>query len=160
MELSPFQLIDYFVHSIRVDASLKFDANRPFDLDIEALEVEHSCTPHGDEPDRLFSLQMTIRQKVPNGKNIPYTYEIHLVGFLKAHPEFPADRLLHAVEVNGPTMLFGAAREIIRAATGRGPYGPVLIPSTTFFKPGPPSSKSTKKASGKAAASKRSRAAK
>ncbi len=134
MELAPFQLTDYFVPSIRVEAALDYTPEKPADLDVEALELEHSCVPQGVPKERQFIIEMTIRQKASKGKNLPYTYEIQLVGFVLAHPDFPAEKLQHAVEVNGPTMLFGAAREIIRAATGRGPYGPVLIPSTTFFK--------------------------
>lgn len=47
--------------------------------------------------------------------------------FIEVRPGFPADHLQRAVETNGPSMLFGAAREILRSATGRGPYGPLLI---------------------------------
>lgn len=59
----------------------------------------------------------------------------YMVGYVLAQPGFPKEKMQRAVEINGPSMLFGAAREILRAATGRGPYGPVLIPSTSFFKP-------------------------
>jgi len=138
MELAPLQLTDYFVHSIRVDAAPDFDSSRETDLDIDALHVEQTCIRSGTEEDNRYALQMGIRQDLVPGKNIPYSYEIQLVGFITAHPAFPKDKLQRAVEVNGPSMLFGAAREILRAATGRGPYGQVLIPSTTFFKLGEP----------------------
>ena len=42
------------------------------------------------------------------------------------------------MHANGPAMLFGAAREIIRAATGRGPWSAVIIPSTNFLADLPP----------------------
>jgi len=42
------------------------------------------------------------------------------------------------MHANGPAMLFGAAREIIRAATGRGPWPAVIIPSTNFLADLPP----------------------
>jgi preprotein translocase subunit SecB len=138
MELAPLQLTDYFVHSIRVDASPDFDSGKKTELDIESLKVEQSCVPDGGQEANRFALQMSISQDLVAGKNIPYSYEIQLIGFITAHPNFPKEKLQRAVEVNGPSMLFGAAREILRAATGRGPYGQVLIPSTTFFKPATP----------------------
>lgn len=91
----------------------------------------------GDDPYR-FAVDLVIKQDAVQGKNLPYSYELHMLGFVSVHPDFPPDRLQRAVETNGPSMLFGAAREILRAATGRGPYGPVLIPSTTFLKPAAP----------------------
>lgn len=47
-------------------------------------------------------------------------------------------KLQRAMHANGPAMLFGAAREIIRAATGRGPWSAVIIPSTNFLVGLPP----------------------
>lgn len=150
MELAPLQLTDYFVTSIRVGASPDFDTSRETDLEIESLKIEQTCVQVGEEKDHAFSLVMSISQDLVPGKNIPYSYEIQLVGSITAHPDFPKEKLRHAVEVNGPSMLFGAAREILRAATGRGPYGQLLIPSTTFFKPAnPPAKKAAKKAPAK-----------
>ena len=134
MKLAPLQLTDYFVDSIRVEALVDYDPEKKQDLDIASLQVTENCFPsNGDHPNR-FAIDLLIKQDALKGKNLPYAYELHMVGFIQAHPEFPKDKLQRAVETNGPSMLFGAAREILRAATGRGPYGPVLIPSTTFFK--------------------------
>lgn len=150
MELAPLQLTDYFVTSIRVEASPDFDTSRETDLEIESLKIEQTCLPVDEDNDHAFSLVMSIHQDLVPGKNIPYSYEMQLVGTIVVHPDFPQEKLRHAVEVNGPSMLFGAAREILRAATGRGPYGQLLIPSTTFFKPAnPPAKKVVKKASAK-----------
>lgn len=152
MELAPLQLLDYFVHSIQVEASPGFDSSKDPDLDFDSLHVEQSCAPVPDQGTHRFTLQMSIIQKLVPGKNIPYSYEIQLVGSVMVHPKFPADKIQRAVEVNGPSMLFGAAREILRAATGRGPYGQVLIPSTTFFKetePAKPIRKTAQKKNGK-----------
>lgn len=135
MQLAPLQLTDYFVHSLRVEASPDFESDHETDLDIDSLQVEHECIALDDDALPRYHMAMTIRQDLVPGKNIPYSYELRMVGRIVASPDFPADKLQRAVEVNGPSMLFGAAREILRAATGRGPYGQVLIPSTTFFRP-------------------------
>ncbi len=41
------------------------------------------------------------------------------------------------IKINGPSMLYGIAREVIRGVTARGPYFPILLPSATFFEPAP-----------------------
>lgn len=134
MKLAPLQLTDYFVHSLRVEALVDYDPAKEQDLDIASLQVTENCfRSNGDHPNR-FAIDLVIKQDSLERKNLPYAYELHMVGFIEVCPGFPEDKLQRAVETNGPSMLFGAAREILRAATGRGPYGPVLIPSTTFFK--------------------------
>lgn len=134
MKLAPLQLTDYFVTSIRVEALVDHDPAKPQELNVADLQVTEKCVrSNGNHPNR-FAIDLLIKQDALEGKNLPYAYELHMVGFIEAHPDFPKDKLQRAVETNGPSMLFGAAREILRAATGRGPYGPILIPSTTFFK--------------------------
>ena len=136
MELAPLQLSDYFVHSIHVEAVPDYDAEQPADLDADALTVEKKCIPPAEDSPRRYGINLTIKQGEVKGKNLPYTYELRMFGFIDVIPDdLDADRMQRLVEINGPSMLFGAAREILRAATGRGPYGPVLIPSTTFYKP-------------------------
>lgn len=138
MKLAPLQLTDYFVHSLRVEALADYDPDKEPDLDVSSLHVGEKCfRANGGHPNR-FAIDLVIRQDAVGGKNRPYAYELHMVGFIEVAPGFPEDKLQRAVETNGPSMLFGAAREILRAATGRGPYGQVLIPSTTFFKSAPP----------------------
>lgn len=134
MKLAPLQLTDYFVLSIQVEALADYDAGKEQDLDVANLQVAESCVPAGEDKPNRFLIDLIIKQEAMEGKNLPYSYELHMIGFIEVAPNFPEDRVQRAVETNGPSMLFGAAREILRAATGRGPYGPVLIPSTTFFK--------------------------
>ena len=134
MKLAPLQLTDYFVLSIHVEALADHDPGKKQDLDVANLLVTESCVPAGDDKPHQFLIDLIIKQEALEGKNLPYSYELHMIGFIEVSPNFPEERVQRAVETNGPSMLFGAAREILRAATGRGPYGPVLIPSTTFFK--------------------------
>lgn len=135
MKLAPLQLTDYFVLSIHVEALADHDPSKEQNLDVANLQVTENCVPAGEDKPHRFLIDLIIKQEALEGKNLPYSYELHMIGFIEVSPNFPEDRVQRAVETNGPSMLFGAAREILRAATGRGPYGPVLIPSTTFFKP-------------------------
>jgi len=134
MKLAPLQLTDYFVLSIHVEALADHDPGKEQDLDVANLQVTENCVPAGEDKPHRFLIDLIIKQEALEGKNLPYSYELHMIGFIEVSPNLPEDRVQRAVETNGPSMLFGAAREILRAATGRGPYGPLLIPSTTFFK--------------------------
>ena len=134
MKLAPLQLTDYFVLSIHVEALADYDAGKEQNLDVANLQVTENCVPAGEEKPNRFLIDLIIKQEALEGKNLPYSYELHMIGFIEVSPTFPEDKIQRTVETNGPSMLFGAAREILRAATGRGPYGPLLIPSTTFFK--------------------------
>jgi preprotein translocase subunit SecB len=150
MDLAPIQLTDYFVHSLNVEALPSYDTSQAAELDIEALTVEAKCFQPDDQAPRHFGIDLVIKQAALESKNLPYSYELHMIGFIEVMPNVPQEAIKRIAEINGPTMLFGAAREILRAATGRGPYGPVLIPSTTFYK-APPAKKTAKKATKKSA---------
>ena len=67
---------------------------------------------------------------------IPYTFSVILQGIVLALPGDPeGERLERAVKANAPAMLFGAAREMIRALTNRGPHRAIIIPSINFLPP-------------------------
>ena len=139
MKQAPLQLIDYCVTFIQVRANLEFNSDKPVDLDAELIDLESDVQPADqslpEDAGTLWKVALRIEQPLPQRekRNIPYTYTLEMQGFVAVHPDFKGDRLERAVQVNGPSMLFGCAREILRAATGRGPYAPILIPSTNFL---------------------------
>lgn len=137
MKQAPLQLLDYWVDFIEVRANYKFDPKKPADLEIESIDLRSDVRQrevvdpetNGTE----WFVHLRIEQPLGEDKNIPYTYTLEITGLVAAHPELKDEKLRRAVEVNGPSMLFGSAREILRAATGRGPFAPIIIPSTNFF---------------------------
>lgn len=46
----------------------------------------------------------------------PYSGGIHLAGFFTVSPAWPADQGQQLVGINGPSMLYGAAREMVLLA--------------------------------------------
>ena len=133
MKLSPIQLLDYHVTSISVEACASFKRDKPMDLDPADLSVsaQTKLLDDGDEP--RWAVSLALRHEPTEGKNVPYRLSIDMVGLVTAVAKKADDAINHAVEVNGPSMLFGAAREILRDATARGPHGPIIIPSASFF---------------------------
>lgn len=131
------QLQDYWVNSIQVSANNAFEPGKPIDVDLSAIEVDSHVelfkSDNAEEAGTAWMVFLEISQSTPEGKNIPYEFKLDITGLVAAHPALKAEQLERAIQVNGPSMLFGAAREILRAATGRGPYAAVIIPSTNFF---------------------------
>ncbi|MCC5790412.1 MAG: protein-export chaperone SecB [Opitutales bacterium] len=136
---SLFQLLDYWVDFIQVKANPQYDSQNDPQMDFDSIQVNHDVQrfpPPKDMPEEngsLWSVEIQIEQELKTGKNIPYTFSLEMRGIIAVHPSIEKDKLDQQIQVNGPTLLFGAAREIIRAATGRGKFGPVVIPSTRFM---------------------------
>lgn len=103
------------------------------DLDPADLSVSAQTKLLDDENEPRWAVSLSLRHEPIEGKNIPYRLSIDMVGLVTAAAKKVDDTNHHAVEVNGPSMLFGAAREILRDATARGPHGPIIIPSASFF---------------------------
>lgn len=140
MKLAPLQLADYFLTDLTLQAIPGFDPEKPVSDDIEDLFVTPQVTLVNDfaEKGSEWRITLEIAQKTPEGKNLPYAFSLRIQGTVSASPHLTGTTLQRAVHANGPAMLFGAAREIIRAATGRGPWNAVIIPSTNFFAGLPP----------------------
>jgi len=133
MKLSPIQLLDYQVTSLNVEACASFNREQPMDLDPAEVAVNALTKRLDDENEPRWAVTLSLRLEPVEGKNIPYRLSIDMVGLVTALAQNVDETIRHAVEVNGPSMLFGAAREILRDATSRGPHGPIILPSASFF---------------------------
>ena len=141
MKPAPLQLIDYWATSIRMEACRSYKPDAETNLDFDSITVKHTVgplnSPDPEEKGSQWLVGLSIEQTPCETANIPYTFEVSLQGIVLVLPGFPPDRVEHAVRANGPAMLFGSAREMIRAATGRGPHSAIIIPSTNFLPPTP-----------------------
>ena len=140
MKPAPLQLLDYWANSISMEACPEFDPSSDTTLDLESISVRHSVkqleSPDPEDKGSQWLVGLAIDQAPCDSANIPYTFSVELQGVVLALPGGPAgEKLERAINANGPAMLFGAAREMIRAATGRGPHKAVIIPSTNFLPP-------------------------
>lgn len=156
MKQAPLQLADYWAVSTHVDANPAFKNEEPVSLSFDSIKVRHGIKQLESEQPKndgtRWLVDLTVEQGIGDGGNVPYSFTLKMQGIVLAHPDLPEDRLTRVVSVNGTTMLFGAAREVIRAATGRGPFPAVIIPSTNFLDEDTP--KPAKKAAKKKAARK------
>lgn len=143
MTPAPLQLIDYWATSIHMDACADYDCNAPTKFEFESISVSPTVrlldSPDPEKFGTRWMIGLSIEQAPCPSANIPYTFSIKIQGVVVALPELSGERLDRVIHANGPALLFGSAREMIRALTGRGPNGPVIIPSTNFLPRSPAS---------------------
>jgi len=65
----------------------------------------------------------------------PYQGSAEIVGIFTVDPAWPADKTEELVHINGSSILYGAAREMILAVTARSTHGEFLLPTLNFIEP-------------------------
>jgi preprotein translocase subunit SecB len=130
MKASPLLLRHYYVISLNVAANPNFKPDQPIDLSWEdfSVESEYSPAPHTAQ----WQVRLHVQHRAHAQRNYSYSFSVEMLGLMNVNPSFPADRHKELVEVNGASMLYGAAREIIRSATAHGPFLAILLPSVSF----------------------------
>ncbi len=95
-------------------------------MNIEILRTE--------EAPRDWQVTLKVWQNVTNGKNIPYEFSVEVVGLfeISSVPGVEIKDPEKFVRINGSSLLFGVAREIIRNNTSAGPYVPIMLPTVNF----------------------------
>lgn len=160
MTPAPLQLLDYWATTLRMEACSSYDPQTETELDLESIAVENDVklldSPDSEKTGTQWLVGLSVEQGTCPEANIPYTFSVTLQGIVLALPGGPdGERLERAVKANAPAMLFGAAREMIRALTSRGPHRAIIIPSTNFLPPSLPegsaqqTTRTTKKAARK-----------
>lgn len=137
MKHSPLQLLRYLVPEIACSANPGFAPQKECENAIDQFSVNAVVTQQkaqGNFPGHSWLVDMTISQKLKEGQNFPYKFDLSIVGFFACNNGFPSSvDEEHFVRVNGSSMLYGAARELIRSLTARGPWGELILPSISFY---------------------------
>jgi preprotein translocase subunit SecB len=131
MQPSPLQLEKYLIKQLEFAVKEDFDVHQK-NLPTPRMNVEVFATPHPEEP-RAYRLDLNIRSEDEFSHALPYRFNITMRGFFRVVPQYPAEQVETLTRVNGPALLYSAAREVIITLTGRGGYPPVLLPSITFI---------------------------
>lgn len=136
MKFSHLQLTRYLVPEISVSANSAFNPGKSVEVDAEQLTVHSVVAPLKDQKgskDHSWLMEMSVTQCLKEKQNFPYTFKVSLVGvFLCKDGLPPSLEEERFVRTNGSSVLYGAAREILRSITTLGPWGEVLLPSVSF----------------------------
>lgn len=123
---------NYFVTEMSLSSSSTYDPEKDSNLELADLRVESDLSlVKPDEP--LWAVALSVDQNVTAEKNAPYNFLVRLVGFFTIVEGVPKERIEKLLLTNGSSILFAAAREILRDMTSKGPYPPLLLPTLSFF---------------------------
>lgn len=135
MKTSPLQLEHYFVSDLHFAVNQAFDTTKKADLSDDQFVVDAALLRDEKSPDK-WQVTLRVKHQPTASANAPYSFTVEVVGFLHVLPTYAHDKE-RLVRTNGPTILYGIAREVIRNVTSSGPHRGVLIPSVSFFEPLP-----------------------
>lgn len=137
MKLAPLQLEGYFLTDLSCQAIPQFKADKETKFNEKDLEVVVAVHSIKDKPHR-WQVILSIKLQPAPDANSPYSFCMNLVGVICwVGPELPEDKFETLLRTNGPSMLYGAAREIARDLTARGPFPPLVLPSVSFIPDAP-----------------------
>ena len=129
--ISPLEVLDYYVKSMTFVANLKCDKDKPYQLDLDDVIITNEVLPIKDIKNR-FAVILNLEIKAPELKNTPYAIKLEMYGYFQVPYVMPETIREKIVKTNGTSILYGAAREIIKEMTGRGIYKQILIPTASF----------------------------
>jgi preprotein translocase subunit SecB len=136
MKTAPISLLEYFATDISLSANSRFDAAMPSEIKEGDFSVEvrlQIITNHKDK--HRWQVTLEIKHQAAPETNFPYAFRLVLVGFFGVEEWVKSEDEERTVRIHGASVLFGMAREIARAMTGRGPHRPVMLPTVSFYEP-------------------------
>jgi len=136
MKLSPLQLVHYLMPEVGCAANENYDPKRPADLSDDSFKAEsriHSLTSKNPKEYTSWSVELDLSQQPDSKANVPYHFHFKLVGLFhcSAQPGNVSQEVF--VRTNGSSILYGIARETLRALTATGPWGGSLLPTVSFY---------------------------
>lgn len=128
---APLRLERYFFDHIQLTTRRDFTPG-PGESDLEvSSNLEIGQVP---EPTGLWRVALTLgaraKEAVPPP---PYEFQLRVLGFFTVVQPGPTEEeTVRMVGINGASILYSAARELLLLLTGRGPWGPMPIPTVSF----------------------------
>ena len=129
-----FHLRRYFVIQSSFKANREFESNR-----LEEIGLDVDATMYQSKKQKnVWNITITIKTKDgTNPETCPYLFEVTLFGvfvcpqYLKMSKDERVNfkKLFY---VNGCSVLYSTARELIRGMTASGPYRPCILPTFRF----------------------------
>ena len=139
----PLRLETYYFTKVAVSADPCYEPQEEGAAPAITIDTDVGLGQHSDDPDR-WMVTLGGHAKSPDEKPIPYKIDLEVVGFFRVEPDVDKEKAPLLIQANGAAILYSAAREYILTITGRGPWPPMLLPTTNFLglgkatKKGPP----------------------
>lgn len=108
----------------KISSGLEFDYDYNFNIGVLKNPDDNS----------LYQVQLTIEAKEKEGFIRGYDIDVTIAGIFSTDKKYDdEDQKYKMLEVLGPTLLYGCAREFIYNLTSRGPYPGVYLPTVSFI---------------------------
>ncbi len=132
MRISPLELTSYYIEqlSFAMEEGFVPGEERVEIVPPELLLLE---VQSASNPDDAREIMYQLRVELAAGSGLPYAFHIVLAGFFRIGADVPSEQAAAMADANAPAVLYGSAREAIAAATGRGPFPPLALPSVHFL---------------------------
>ncbi len=132
MKAAPVSLTEYFVTDLSLTANPSYTDSKRIEFKQEDMtgDLRLSCV---DTAAKKWQLTMEIKHQAAPETNSPYAFRVVIVGFFTVAGRVVDEEQERTVKIQGASVLYGVAREIVRAMTGRGPHRPILIPTVSFY---------------------------
>lgn len=129
---TPLRLERYFFTKINMESNPDFKASdAPASNPLETeVGVNVELLKHVENP--VFQLTLTLDHFLAKEAHLPYKIALQIVGIFAINPEPMPTNLERLITVNGASILYSAARELVLLLTGRGPWSPLQLPTINF----------------------------
>ena len=135
MKAAPISLVDYFATDLSLATNRNFAADKAVQFVDSEFLVDVALKPISPTTptDRVWQVTLEVRHTPGPETNFAYSYRVVLVGQFSVAPRVEKTEEERTVRIHGASVLYGMAREIVRALTGRGPFRPVILPTVSFY---------------------------
>ncbi len=134
LQLSPLQLNKYFIkelhYAVKDAFDDKYDQAAAFPYPQLTAWIKHT---QGEQSQRDWRYELTLESEDSQSTAFPYSLKIVLVGYFTIMEEYPSEQMNMLAHVNGPSLLYSAAREALVTITGRSGYPAIVLPSVMFI---------------------------
>lgn len=136
LRLSPLQLNRYFIKELSYAVKDGFDGRYDPTAVFPYPHLSSRVRSTRDESDpRSWKFELTVESDDAQSEDFPYSLRIVLVGEFAVVASYSAERADLLAKVNGPSLLYSAAREALVTVTGRSGFPAIVLPSVLFLPP-------------------------
>ena len=111
-------------------------ARRDYDAAADATGEVHTAVRFSQIDDDEFLWRVELQATVSQGAAAPapkYEIDVRAVGLFRVHPEYPQERVAKLIGITGTSILYSGLRDFLMSITARGPWGPFMLPTTSFI---------------------------
>jgi preprotein translocase subunit SecB len=134
MRAAQISLTNYFVSELQFQSNRTFDPQNPLEIKLEDLDVTKDAKQSAEDR-RKWEVTLQVKLVERPVRNLPCHVALEIRGLVEVDQSVKDENIERFVGINGASLVFSAAREIVRAITSRGPNGSILLPTVTFWQP-------------------------